>query len=339
MPWGITWLITLSASDIEGDATTAFTVVTPPAHGDVDIDPAPYDCNGLVPNVCTGPALYTPDAGYVGSDSFTYTATDGDATSAPAMVTIDVTANAAPACNNAGSSGAEDAPQGSTVTCTDAENEELTYSLVGRRAARRASTPTARGAISRAQLQRHRLVHLPGQRCQRHSNTATVSITVNPLNDAPVATPQAVATDEDTPLAITLAGTDIEAWPADLHRRRGSCVRRARAGLHRTCTYTPDADFSGHDSFSFKVNDGTADSAATVVSITVTPVERRAGLHGDHARDRQDRAGQRCRELRRRGWRRPRPPHRHTACQGHRRAVQHLLGRIHLHPECRRDRR
>ncbi len=42
------------------------------------------------------------------------------------------------------------------------------------------------------------------------SNIATVSITVTPVNDAPVAQNQSVTTAEDTAKAITLAATDVE---------------------------------------------------------------------------------------------------------------------------------
>jgi hypothetical protein len=37
-------------------------------------------------------------------------------------------------------------------------------------------------------------------------------------------------------------------------------------------TYTPDPNYNGPDSFTFKVNDGTVDSAKATVTITVTPV-------------------------------------------------------------------
>ena len=42
------------------------------------------------------------------------------------------------------------------------------------------------------------------------SAPATVSITVTPVNDAPVATPQSVSTAQNTAKAITLAGTDVD---------------------------------------------------------------------------------------------------------------------------------
>jgi hypothetical protein len=42
------------------------------------------------------------------------------------------------------------------------------------------------------------------------SNTATISITVNPINDAPTANDQTLSTDEDIALPITLTGDDID---------------------------------------------------------------------------------------------------------------------------------
>ena len=44
------------------------------------------------------------------------------------------------------------------------------------------------------------------------------------------------------------------------------------SGTAPNLTYTPAANYNGADSFTFKVNDGTVDSAAATVSITVTAV-------------------------------------------------------------------
>ena len=51
---------------------------------------APVTCNHATPNVCTADVVYTPDADYNGPDSFTFTANDGIANSAPATVSITV---------------------------------------------------------------------------------------------------------------------------------------------------------------------------------------------------------------------------------------------------------
>ena len=68
--------ITLTGSDPNGDALT-FEVLTLPAHGTLA---------GLDPNALT----YTPDPGWTGYDSFTFTVNDGQQDSAPATVTIGV---------------------------------------------------------------------------------------------------------------------------------------------------------------------------------------------------------------------------------------------------------
>ena len=44
------------------------------------------------------------------------------------------------------------------------------------------------------------------------------------------------------------------------------------SGVPPSLTYTPNPDFNGSDSFTFKVNDGAVDSAPPTVSLTVTPV-------------------------------------------------------------------
>ena len=64
-------------SDIEGDLFTA-TSVTQPSHGSVSM----FDPDGTF--------RYTPAANFNGTDTFTYRATDGTTTSAPATVTITV---------------------------------------------------------------------------------------------------------------------------------------------------------------------------------------------------------------------------------------------------------
>ena len=103
------------------------------------------------------------------------------------------------------------------------------------------------------------------------SAAATVSITVTPVNDPPVANPQAVTTNEDTAQAITLTGSDPDGNPLT-YGVVSAPIHGTLSGTAPNLTYTPAANYNGPDSFTFKVNDGTVDSAAATVSITVTPV-------------------------------------------------------------------
>ncbi|MFM9074388.1 MAG: tandem-95 repeat protein, partial [Bacteroidota bacterium] len=103
------------------------------------------------------------------------------------------------------------------------------------------------------------------------SNTATVTITVTPVNDIPVANNQSVTVTEDTPKAITLVGSDVETTELT-YIIVASPTRGTLSGTGSNITYTPNLNFNGSDSFTFKVNDGTADSNTATVSITVTAV-------------------------------------------------------------------
>ncbi|MDB4391605.1 leucine-rich repeat protein, partial [Akkermansiaceae bacterium] len=104
------------------------------------------------------------------------------------------------------------------------------------------------------------------------STTATVSITVNAINDAPVAVAQSgLITDEDTSLAITLAGTDADTDSLSF-TVVAQPVNGTLSGTAPDLIYTPSANYNGADSFTFKVNDTTVDSNTATVSIMVNPV-------------------------------------------------------------------
>ncbi len=103
------------------------------------------------------------------------------------------------------------------------------------------------------------------------SNTATVAITVRPVNDPPVADDQAITVGEEGSVAITLIATDIEDDPLSF-----SIVDAPQSGtLSGTppeLVYTPAPDFRGSDSFTFTANDGSANSNVATVTLTVVPV-------------------------------------------------------------------
>ncbi|MBM3956824.1 MAG: tandem-95 repeat protein, partial [Gemmatimonadetes bacterium] len=125
------------------------------------------------------------------------------------------------------------------------------------------------------------------------SEPATVTITVNPVNDPPEATPQHVSTPEDTDLAIQLGGTDIEgdplaatvtALPADgqlFQTADGSTPSDEITSVPATVTDAlarvvyrpaPNEYDSPYAQFEFVVNDGAVDSAPATVTVNVLPV-------------------------------------------------------------------
>jgi hypothetical protein len=102
------------------------------------------------------------------------------------------------------------------------------------------------------------------------SNNATVTINVV-NNTPPVANDQAVTTNEDTAVGITLTATDAESNPLT-YSIVSSPMNGTLSGTPPAVTYTPFANFNGDDSFTFNANDGSADSNVATVPITVTPV-------------------------------------------------------------------
>ena len=83
------------------------------------------------------------------------------------------------------------------------------------------------------------------------SNTATVTVTITAVNDAPVASDQSVTTNEDTAKAITLSATDVEGSTLTYTIGAGP-THGTLSGVAPTVTYTPAANYNGPDSFTFK---------------------------------------------------------------------------------------
>jgi VCBS repeat-containing protein len=115
--------ITLTATDVENDPLT-YHVVTGPVHGGL---------SGTAPDL-----TYTPESGYSGPDSFTFTANDGDLDSNEATVSITVTAvNSAPVITEGASTSVSMAKNGVptafalTLHATDADvSDTLTWGIL-----------------------------------------------------------------------------------------------------------------------------------------------------------------------------------------------------------------
>src|SRR5439155_993637 len=114
------------------------------------------------------------------------------------------------------------------------------------------------------------------------SGTATVSITVTPVNDAPVANSDSATTNEDTPVDVNVLANDTDPDNANSDLQTVS-LRNVTGGSAivlsdgRTVRFSPNTDANSSDGstfkFTYKANDGALDSAsAAIVTITVNPV-------------------------------------------------------------------
>ena len=95
--------------------------------------------------------------------------------------------------------------------------------------------------------------------------------TVRSMNCPPVAHPQTVTTEMNTPVAITLTGSDPDGDPLSFSITQGPS-HGTLSGTPPNVVYTPNHNYYGEDSFQFVVNDGYTDSAPATVTINVTYV-------------------------------------------------------------------
>ena len=109
------------------------------------------------------------------------------------------------------------------------------------------------------------------------SNVATVTITVTGVNDSPVAQNDTYNTPEDTDLNVLAPGVlgndnDIDGDP--LTAVLVSNVTHGTLTLNPdgSFSYTPDSNYTGTDTFTYKANDGTTDSNMVTVTIMLTSV-------------------------------------------------------------------
>ena len=105
-----------------------------------------------------------------------------------------------------------------------------------------------------------------------NSNTATVSITVTPVNDPPTASSTSYAVNEDGSVTGVLPATDPDGDPLAFTVTAAPTLGTVTLGANGSFTYHPNPNAFGHDSFSFSASDGTASSQG-VVQLTINSID------------------------------------------------------------------
>ena len=242
--------------------------------------------NGFLNLVVSGFFEYRPNPNFCGTDSFTYHANDGADDSNVATVTIDVTCvNDPPVAADDSYSTNEDtlltvpAP-GVFGNDSDVDGDAL-LPVRFSGPAHGNLTLNADGSLTYSPAfdfnGSDSFIYAPRDGTSI-GNLATVTITVNSVNDPPVAADDPYSTDEDTPLTVAAPGVlgndddpvegDALTAVLDTGPANGSFTLNADGSL----TYTPAANFNGSDSFTYHANDGTDDSNVVRVRITVNSV-------------------------------------------------------------------
>jgi FtsP/CotA-like multicopper oxidase with cupredoxin domain len=194
--------ITLAGTDKDADSLT-FAVASQPSHGTLSA----VDASGKV--------VYTPAAGYLGADSFTFTADDGVAVSKAATVTITVKTNDPPtvAIASHGSS-TEGVALALSAVASEPDQEALTYAWTATGGAQ--VSPAGDGSTaSFTNVEGPTDETVTVTATDPHGATATASSAVHVDNTAPAATFAPGTSNEGSPFTLNVNGvTDLS--PADV---------------------------------------------------------------------------------------------------------------------------
>ncbi|WP_437829347.1 tandem-95 repeat protein [Niallia taxi] len=255
--------------DVDNDALEAI-LVKATAHGKLELNK-------------DGTFTYTPDKDYSGKDSFTYKATDGKLESAVQTVGIEVKAvNDTPTAKDSSLNVTEDEAASGVVQASDADKDKLTFAI---------AENGQKGKAVLTDAETGKFTYTPDKNAngedkivftvtdgQGEPVKATVSISIKAVNDAPTAASDSFTTKEDEKLEVGAANSilnndaDVDNDALEAILVKATAHGKLELNKDGTFTYTPDKDYSGKDSFTYKATDGKLESAVQTVEIEVKAV-------------------------------------------------------------------
>jgi Big-like domain-containing protein len=267
-----------STSLAEDSSATAIDVLA----NDTDIDGGPKSIgsktngtHGSVAITGGGTGLsYLPDANYCGLDSFSYTLNGGST----GVVSMTVTCVDDPpvAVNDSAAVNEDAAATAINVLANDTDIDSGPKSIVGKANGAHGTVTITGGGTG--------LTYLPDANyCGPDSfsyelnggSTAVVSVTVNCVDDAPVAVDDSSTLPEDasaTAIDVLANDTDIDGGSKSIAvKANGSHGTVAITGGGSGLNYLPDANYCGPDSFTYTLNGGSIATVSVTVSCTDDP--------------------------------------------------------------------
>ncbi|MHA7246763.1 Ig-like domain-containing protein [Arthrobacter tecti] len=216
--------------------------------------------------------IYTPAAGFQGTDTFTYTVSDGDGGTTEGTVTIEVV-NTTPVANDDSASAM--AEPGGSITLdaladdTDANGDPLTI------------TGVTRGIGGTVAVVDGRLVYtyfddFAGVDAFTYSisdgrgGASTTTVTVTVLNGNPITQADSASTTRGTPVTVDALANDTDpnddAISLTFVQQPANGTAEVVDGQVR---YTPAADFSGTDTVTYRVSDARGGVSTGTITVTV----------------------------------------------------------------------
>ncbi len=261
----------------------------PPAHGTVS------DLGGFF--------IYVPHPNYFGTDTFTYYANDGQGNSNETTVHVTILpVNDPPIAFDDVATTDEDTPKDIFLLANDIDIDDV---LVGSMIV--IVDSPGNGAVS-VDVNTGAVTYTPNLNYNGNdvftyqvkdasdalSNVATVTITINPVNDAPVANPDLASTNEEIAVSIPVLDNDVDVD----NNLDGSSLIIVTQPEHGAAVidpvtgkieYTPEIDFNGNDSFTYQLEDAEgALSTPATVTVTVLPINDAPVANPDNATTPED---------------------------------------------------
>lgn len=272
-------VINVLSNDSDSDGTidaTSVEIITQPTAGTVSVDPT------------SGEITYTAD-GTATTDSFEYLLRDDDGASATATVTLNieeiVAANVPPVASDGAFTVSEDSAQSrslaSLVTDSDGTVDWSTFEIVDTpsrgtltfESSSQSFTYEGQSNFNGTDSFEFRVADDDGD----FSNTATVDLTIENVNDAPVANDDIVATAAGETRTFELFANDTDADNNNLANGSIEVINAPENGSvgisGTTVTYVADATFTGSETFTYRIRDefNAPSNTATVTVYVADP--------------------------------------------------------------------
>ncbi|MEI8664615.1 Ig-like domain-containing protein [Pseudoalteromonas sp. B28] len=233
--------------------------------------------------IVAGKIQFTPPANFSGEIVLTYTITDGYSTGnegindRTASVTITVTpVNDAPTANDDSATMSEDAPallvnvlandsdiDGDTLVITAATADRGSASVVDNKI-QYTPAPNTNGTA---------IIYYTISDGNGGTATTNLTITITPVNDAPIANTDTATMDEDAaPILINVLANDSDVDGDSLAISAASADIGSVSVVGNQIQYTPAADENGVATVTYTVSDSSGGASTTTLTITITPV-------------------------------------------------------------------
>ncbi|RLV60291.1 retention module-containing protein [Parashewanella curva] len=251
-------------SDVDGDTLTITSATVDASQGTVAID--------------NGQLVFNPVANFNGTATISYTIIDGKGGTDTATVTVNVNpANDAPDAVDDEITTDEDTPVTINVLSNDSDVDGDTLTITG------ANVDANQGTVTVVDGE---LVFTPAENFngtatisytisdgKGGTDTATVTVNVNPANDAPDAVNDAITTDEDTPVTIDVLSndSDVDGDSLTISNPSVDAAQGSVQIVNGRLLFTPAENFNGTATISYTISDGNGGTDTATVTVNVNP--------------------------------------------------------------------